>query len=174
MRSRRMCVRQMKRSASVRHRSHSPISILSEYWPQRGETDAGAIHPGYGFLSENAEFAAACESAGIVYIGPSAAAVELMGNKALAKAHMISNGVACVPGYAGEDPSDDAFIEAAGRIGYPVMIKAAAGGGGRGMRQVNDPKDLKKALARARSGGPARIWFGRNYPGKSLARAAPR
>ena len=115
------------------------------------ETDAGAIHPGYGFLSENAEFAAACEAAGIVYIGPSAAAVELMGNKAHAKAHMIANGVACVPGYAGEDPSDDAFIEAAGRIGYPVMIKAAAGGGGRGMRQVNDPKDLKKALARARS-----------------------
>lgn len=115
------------------------------------ETDAGAIHPGYGFLSENADFAAACEAAGIVFIGPSAAAVELMGNKARAKAHMASAGVLCVPGYAGEDPSDDAFIEAASRIGYPVMIKAAAGGGGRGMRQVDDPAALTKALARARS-----------------------
>jgi geranyl-CoA carboxylase alpha subunit len=115
------------------------------------ETNAGAIHPGYGFLSENSEFAAACEAAGIVYIGPSAAAVELMANKARAKAHMALAGVPCVPGYAGEDPSDDAFIEAASRIGYPVMIKAAAGGGGRGMRQVDDPAGLTKALARARS-----------------------
>ena len=81
------------------------------------ETNAGAIHPGYGFLSENSEFAAACEAAGIVYIGPSAAAVELMGNKARAKAHMASAGVPCVLGYAGEDPSDEAFIEAASRIG---------------------------------------------------------
>ena len=86
------------------------------------ETDAGAIHPGYGFLSENADFAAACEAAGIVFIGPSAAAVELMGNKARAKAHMASAGVLCVPGYAGEDPSDDAFIEAASRIGYPAGV----------------------------------------------------
>ena len=115
------------------------------------ETGAGAIHPGYGFLSENSEFAAACEAAGIVFIGPSSAAVELMGNKARAKTHMASAGVPCVPGYSGEDTSDDAFIEAARRIGYPVMIKAAAGGGGRGMREVDDPAALTKALARARS-----------------------
>ena len=112
---------------------------------------AGAIHPGYGFLSENASFVRACEAAGIVFIGPSASAVELMGNKAKARQRMLAAGVPCVPGYEGEDVSDEALQRAANEIGFPVMVKAAAGGGGRGMRQVDDPDGLAKALSRARS-----------------------
>jgi len=115
------------------------------------QTGAGAIHPGYGFLSENAAFARACEEAGIVFIGPRPGAVNLMGNKAEAKRRMIAAGVPCVPGYEGEDQSDDAFIKAAGDIGVPVMVKAAAGGGGRGMRLVTDAKALPEAIGLARS-----------------------
>jgi geranyl-CoA carboxylase alpha subunit len=115
------------------------------------EAGAEAVHPGYGFLSENAEFARACEAAGLVFIGPSAESIELMGNKAAAKRLMIKAGVPCVPGYEGEDQSEAAFVKAADRIGYPVMVKAAAGGGGRGMRLVDDPRNLEAALRTARS-----------------------
>ncbi|SVA39385.1 uncharacterized protein METZ01_LOCUS92239, partial [marine metagenome] len=115
------------------------------------QSGAGAIHPGYGFLSENASFVRACEAAGIVFIGPSASAVELMGNKAKARQRMLAAGVPCVPGYEGEDVEDEALQRAAYEIGFPVMVKAAAGGGGRGMRQVDDPDGLAKALSRARS-----------------------
>jgi geranyl-CoA carboxylase alpha subunit len=114
-------------------------------------TRAGAVHPGYGFLSENAAFARACEDAGIVFIGPSASAIELMGNKAAAKRLMLAAGVPCVPGYQGEDQSDAALIAAAGDIGVPLMVKAAAGGGGRGMRLVEDLANLPTAIAAARS-----------------------
>ena len=112
---------------------------------------ADAVHPGYGFLSENAEFAQACLDAGLVFIGPPPAAIQAMGNKAAAKRLMIAAGVPCVPGYQGADQSDDGLIEQAARIGFPVMVKAAAGGGGRGMRLVDKPTDLAKALAGARS-----------------------
>ncbi len=111
---------------------------------------AEAVHPGYGFLSENAAFARACGDAGLTFIGPHADAIELMGNKAEAKRRMIAAGVPCVPGYQGEDQSDAAFASAARDIGFPVMIKAAAGGGGRGMRLVNAPEDLEQGLQRAR------------------------
>jgi len=114
-------------------------------------TDADAIHPGYGFLSENADFAKACGDANIVFIGPSPKAIDLMGNKAEAKRRMIEAGVPCVPGYEGEDQSDEHFIKAAEKIGFPVMVKAAAGGGGRGMRLVSKPEKLGKALSAARS-----------------------
>jgi geranyl-CoA carboxylase alpha subunit len=114
-------------------------------------TRAEAIHPGYGFLSENAAFARACEDAGLVFIGPGPAAIELMGNKAAAKRRMIDAGVPCVPGYEGEDQSEEALIGAAGRIGFPLMVKAAAGGGGRGMRLVERAADLQAALRTARS-----------------------
>ncbi len=112
---------------------------------------AEAIHPGYGFLSENAAFAEACWDAGLVFVGPSAEAIELMGNKAQAKRYMIKAGVPCIPGYEGEDQSDTAFEAAAEKIGFPVMVKAAAGGGGRGMRLVSKPERLIKALTAARS-----------------------
>ncbi|MGR3622808.1 acetyl/propionyl/methylcrotonyl-CoA carboxylase subunit alpha [Pseudophaeobacter sp.] len=115
--------------------------------------DAGAeaVHPGYGFLSENAGFAKACADAGLTFIGPSADAIALMGNKAAAKRRMIEAGVPCVPGYEGADQSPDVLAAEAGKIGYPVMIKAAAGGGGRGMRLVTAPVDFAKALDLAKS-----------------------
>lgn len=115
------------------------------------KSGAGAVHPGYGFLSENTEFARACEDAGLTFIGPSSDTIERMGNKAGAKRLMIAPGVPCVPGYEGDDQSDDAFVREAARIGFPLMVKAAAGGGGRGMRLVEDGSDLINALFLARS-----------------------
>ena len=105
-------------------------------------TGAQAIHPGYGFLSENAEFARACGEAGLVFIGPSAEAIDLMGNKAAAKRRMLEAEVPCVPGYEGDAQDDETFIKAAADVGFPVMVKAAAGGGGRGMRLVADAGEL--------------------------------
>ena len=115
------------------------------------ETGADAIHPGYGFLSENADFARAVAAAGLVFIGPGAESIEMMGNKAAAKRRMIAAGVPCVPGYEEQDQSDPALIGAAARIGYPIMVKAAAGGGGRGMRLVHEANALSGALGSARS-----------------------
>jgi geranyl-CoA carboxylase alpha subunit len=112
---------------------------------------ADAIHPGYGFLAENAEFAKACRDAGLVFIGPSPEAIHTMGNKAGAKDIMQTAGVPCVPGYQGEDQSDATMLTAAKRIGFPVMIKAVAGGGGRGMRLVADDAVFPDALRAARS-----------------------
>lgn len=114
-------------------------------------TGAGAIHPGYGFLSENEAFARACRDAGIVFIGPSPEAIQLMGNKRVAKQHMIDAGVTCIPGYQGQNQSDDTLLAEAERIGFPLMIKAASGGGGRGMRLVYELADVKAALGSAKS-----------------------
>jgi len=113
--------------------------------------DADAVHPGYGFLSENAAFARACGEAGLVFIGPSPEAIAAMGNKAEAKRRMLEAGVPCVPGYHGADQSDAGLVREAERLGFPVMVKAAAGGGGRGMRLVATKKDLPAALATARA-----------------------
>jgi geranyl-CoA carboxylase alpha subunit len=115
------------------------------------ESGADAIHPGYGFLAENAQFAAACKAAGLVFIGPSPAAIGAMGDKARAKTIMQNAGVPCVPGYQGEDQSEAKLRAEAERIGFPVMIKAAAGGGGRGMRLARDPHVFADLLASARS-----------------------
>jgi len=112
---------------------------------------AGAVHPGYGFLSENAGFARACEEAGLVFIGPGPDAIHLMGNKAEAKRRMIEAGVPCVPGYEGTDQSDAVLLEEGARIGPPLMVKAAAGGGGRGMRLVHDLAELANAIKLARA-----------------------
>jgi geranyl-CoA carboxylase alpha subunit len=109
------------------------------------------VHPGYGFLSENADFARACGEAGLIFIGPSPEAIAAMGNKAQAKRRMLEAGVPCVPGYQGGDQSAAVLAREAERIGFPVMVKAAAGGGGRGMRLVNAKKDLAAALATARA-----------------------
>ena len=113
-------------------------------------TGADAVHPGYGFLSENAEFATACRDAGLIFIGPSPEAIGAMGNKAAAKRLMIEAGVPCVPGYQGTDQTDVRFTAEARKIGFPVMVKAAAGGGGRGMRLVASEPDLLASLAAAR------------------------
>jgi len=114
-------------------------------------TGADAIHPGYGFLSENAGFAEACAAAGLVFVGPSADAIRAMGDKAAAKTLMSAAGVPCVPGYQGQDQDAESLQARAAAIGYPVMIKAAAGGGGRGMRLVERAEDFAAALASAKS-----------------------
>lgn len=112
---------------------------------------AGAVHPGYGFLAERADFAQACAEAGLAFIGPPPAAIAAMGNKAGAKRLMLEAGVPCIPGYQGEEQSEARLAQEAARLGYPVMIKAAAGGGGRGMRRVDDAEAFAAALAAARS-----------------------
>ena len=112
---------------------------------------ADAIHPGYGFLSENAEFARACEQAGLIFIGPSAEAIELMGSKRLSKLAMLDAGVPCIAGYQGAAQDDATLLSEAERIGYPLMIKASAGGGGRGMRLVHNAAHLPAQLRTARS-----------------------
>jgi geranyl-CoA carboxylase alpha subunit len=112
---------------------------------------AGAVHPGYGFLAENEDFAKACCDAGLVFIGPSPEAIKAMGNKAGAKAIMRGAGMPCVPGYQGTDQSDAVMLTEAKKIGFPVMIKATAGGGGRGMRLVPNAAAFPDLLRSARS-----------------------
>lgn len=113
------------------------------------DTQADAVHPGYGFLSENASFAAAVESANLTFIGPSADSIRAMGDKAESKILMKQAGVPTVPGYEGLETYED-FKKAADEIGYPVLVKAAAGGGGKGMRVVNEGSELKEAIELAK------------------------
>jgi len=113
-------------------------------------TGADAVHPGYGFLSENADFAAACAEAGVTFIGPPVEAIRLMGSKRLSKIAMQDAGVPCVPGYQGEAQDDDTLIREADQVGLPLMIKASAGGGGRGMRVVTDAAQIAAQLKSAR------------------------
>ena len=112
---------------------------------------AESIHPGYGFLSENAAFADAVENAGLVFIGPTREAIDVMGNKAESKRRMIEAGVPCMPGYEGHDQSDKTLLAEGLKIDLPLMVKAAAGGGGRGMRLVHDQADLANAIKLARA-----------------------
>ncbi|MCY1667085.1 acetyl/propionyl/methylcrotonyl-CoA carboxylase subunit alpha [Rhizobium sp. SL86] len=115
------------------------------------ETGAEAIHPGYGFLSENPDFVDAVEKAGLVFIGPSAKAIRAMGLKDAAKALMEKAGVPVVPGYHGDNQDGGFLAEQAGRIGYPVLIKAVAGGGGKGMRRVENAGEFADALRAAKA-----------------------
>lgn len=115
------------------------------------KTGADAVHPGYGFLSENTDFAQACIDHNISFIGPTAPAIELMGSKRLSKIAMIQAGVPCVPGYEGDQQDIEYLAEQAEKIGFPLMVKASAGGGGRGMRLVHQSADLLEALKTARS-----------------------
>jgi acetyl-CoA carboxylase biotin carboxylase subunit len=109
-------------------------------------TDSEAIHPGYGFLAENAYFSEVCESAGVKFIGPSAESISLMGNKAKAKELMVKNGIPVISGSEGKLMGEENVLETAKKIGYPLIIKAASGGGGRGMRVVNREEDLLNAF----------------------------
>ena len=113
-------------------------------------TGADAVHPGYGFLSERADFAQACIDAGLVFIGPPPAAMRAMGDKAAAKRRMLEAGVPCAPGYLGQDQGDERLAVEAGRLGLPLLVKAVAGGGGRGMRLVHGLDELPAAIAGAR------------------------
>ncbi|NWD69974.1 acetyl/propionyl/methylcrotonyl-CoA carboxylase subunit alpha [Pseudomonas gingeri] len=114
-------------------------------------TGADALHPGYGLLSENAQFAQACLDAGLTFIGPSPAAIDLMGSKRRSKIAMLAAGVPCIAGYQGAAQDDATLAREAKAIGYPLMIKASAGGGGRGMRRVRRPEDLAQQIHSARS-----------------------
>src|SRR5690606_19613110 len=117
------------------------------------QTGAEAIHPGYGFLSENADFAEAVMAAGLVWIGPPPAAIRAMGLKDAAKKLMIEAGVPVTPGYQGENQDAAHLAAEAARIGYPVLIKAVAGGGGKWMRKVDRAEDFAEALASAQREG---------------------
>src|SRR5262245_44612201 len=114
------------------------------------KTGAEAIHPGYGFLSENAEFAEACAKAGIVFVGPTAEMMTAMGSKSGSKALMEKAGVPLVPGYHGDDQNEATLAKAADKVGFPVLVKASAGGGGRGMRVVRSKEELGPAIVSAR------------------------
>ena len=129
---------------------------------------ADAIHPGYGFLSERPAFAEACATAGITFVGPSASAIAAMGDKAESKRRMIAAGVPCIPGYQDEDQSDERLIREARRIGFPVMLKSSAGGGGRGQRIVFAADELVDAIASARRESESAFGDGRLIVEKAL------
>ncbi len=114
------------------------------------QTGAQAIHPGYGFLSESVDLAAACADTGITFIGPGTAALEIMGDKARARQHVAAHGVPVVPGFDAAGLTDEQIANEAARIGFPVLVKPSAGGGGKGMEVVTDPADLPRALSSAR------------------------
>jgi len=125
------------------------------------KTGADAVHPGYGFLSENTDFAQACIDNQITFIGPTASSIELMGSKRLSKIAMIEAGVPCVPGYEGDRQDLEYLATQAEQIGFPIMVKASAGGGGRGMRLVSQASDLQRALEGAHQEAKAAFGDGR-------------
>ncbi len=132
---------------------------------------AGAVHPGYGFLSENAAFAEAVEAAGLVFVGPTPQAIRAMGNKAVARAAAMRAGVPTVPGSAGVVESIDDAVHVARDIGYPVMIKASAGGGGRGIRVAEDEAQLRQQMATAQAEAKAAFGDGAVYLERFIRRA---
>lgn len=131
-----------------------------------------AIHPGYGFLSENAEFAQACADAGVVFIGPSPDVIRAMGDKLTAKKLFADAGVPVVPGWSGDAAKEDQAViaEQAERIGYPVLVKAAAGGGGKGMRVVDNPKNLRSAIEAAQREAQSAFGDGRVFIEKYISK----
>jgi len=134
-------------------------------------TGADAVHPGYGFLSENSTFARRCAEENIVFVGPPETAIVVMGDKARSKRAMIKAGVPCVPGYQGKDQKDKTLLSKAQDIGFPLMVKAANGGGGRGMRLVENSADLADAIKRARSEAENAFGSGNLIIEKAIFRA---
>ncbi len=126
-------------------------------------TSADAVHPGYGFLSENAAFAEACRRAALVFIGPPAAVIEKMGSKVAARQLMTEAGVPVVPGITARDQSDSGVLTAAGKLGFPVLVKASAGGGGKGMRAIRDEESAPQLIAAARREAVAAFGDGTLY-----------
>ena len=140
----------MRRCCSGRRGRATAISTSSGCIEAARQTGAEAIHPGYGFLSENAEFAQACAEAGLVFVGPTAAMMTAMGSKSGSKVLMEKAGVPLVPGYHGEAQDEATLAKAADKIGFPVLVKASAGGGGRGMRVVRSAGELAAAIVSAK------------------------
>jgi len=134
------------------------------------QSGADAVHPGYGFLAENAAFARAVEEAGLIWIGPPAGVIAALGDKVAAKVLAVSAGVPVVPGYAGEDQSPERMVSEAESIGFPVMLKAAAGGGGRGMREVHAAEGLPAALEGAKREAESAFADDRVFMEKLLVR----
>src|SRR5437660_6113629 len=132
---------------------------------------AEAIHPGYGFLSENATFVDACAAAGLIFVGPPAKAQRAMGEKTAARRTAQAAGVPIVPGAMTDEGDDTVFVETAEQLGYPVLLKAAAGGGGKGIRFVRDPKDLLSSLRTARSEARSAFGDSRVYIEKAISPA---
>jgi acetyl-CoA carboxylase biotin carboxylase subunit len=149
--------------------SHSYLSIPAILAAARS-TGADAVHPGYGFLSENAAFARACQDAGLVFIGPPADVIERMGSKVAARALMSRAGVAVVPGETPVDQSDRGVLAAATKVGFPVLVKASAGGGGKGMRVLHDPASATPLIAAARREAAAAFGDGTLYVERLLER----
>ena len=137
------------------------------------EAGAEAIHPGYGFLSENASFARAVEKAGLIWVGPKADTIEAMGLKDRAKAIAEEAGVPVLPGYRGEAQDAKSLTKEATRIGYPLLIKAVAGGGGRGIRLVAKAKDLASRARKRGARSRSRLWRWPRHAGKTGRTAAP-
>ena len=134
-------------------------------------TNVDAIHPGYGFLSENASFAEVCETSGITFIGPSPNVIREMGIKERARTIMHDHGVPILPGSPGVLSGPEEALELAEHIGYPVILKASAGGGGRGMRVVHRPEDLAGMLSQAQAEAGAAFSFCRRLPGEVHCRS---
>src|SRR5512146_149732 len=136
------------------------------------KTNAGAIHPGYGFLAERADFAQACQEAGIIFVGPKPSSISSMGDKAVARATVSAAGVPVVPGTEGEGSlSDDELLAIAPKIGFPLLIKATAGGGGKGMREVRNLEEMPGLLQSARREAESSFGDGNVYLEKLLERA---
>jgi acetyl/propionyl-CoA carboxylase alpha subunit len=134
------------------------------------QTGADAVHPGYGFLSENPEMAAACVEAGLIWVGPPADVIARLGSKIDARRLMVASGVPVVPGTTPEDQSDAGLADAAHRLGYPLLVKASAGGGGRGMRAVNGAHEIADAVSAARREARAAFGDGTLYVERLLSR----
>ena len=134
------------------------------------DTNAGAIHPGYGFLAENAEFAEKCGRAGLSFIGPPANVIRDLGDKTMARRIMVKGGVPVIPGMTRADPDPPVLAEEAEKIGYPVLIKASAGGGGKGMRVVNGSEEMEQACIAASSEAASAFGDGSVYLEKYFER----
>ena len=154
----------------MRRQAQQSYLVIARIVAAAVASGAQAIHPGYGFLSENAAFAAACATAGIVFIGPPVGAIRAMGSKAAAKELMAKAGVRLVPGYHDEAQDFAVFRDAAAAIGYPVLIKASAGGGGKGMRVVAQADALADAVASAAREAESSFRDGRLLIEKYLTR----
>ena len=163
--------RAMRIGRAAAHQSYLDIDALVRAGRAAG---ADAVHPGYGFLAENAHLAEACAANGMTFIGPPPSAIRAMGDKANARALMAGSNVPLLPGYHGDDQSLSTLADAAASIGFPLLIKPSAGGGGRGMRVVDAPADFADALRSARREAASAFGDDRVTPHATLVHQHPK